>query len=72
MPRSLAWDMTRGDIEKSIGKPANHSFTRNSTTGRHECLAEYPALDVYLNYDAKCASDMQARLIDIRIKNASL
>jgi hypothetical protein len=72
MPRSLTWDMTRGDVEKALGKPADDSFTRNSVTGRWEYYAEYPELDMYLNYNAQSESDMQAKLIDIRIKNARL
>lgn len=72
MPRSLTWDLTRADVEAAIGKPATQRFAHNFTTGRDECYVEYPGLDMYFNYNAKSDSDMQAKLIDIRIKNAGL
>ena len=72
MPLALSWDMSRSEVENIIGQPTKHSFTRNSLTGNHEFFAEYPALDIYLNYLATSESDMQAKLIDMRIKNSQL
>jgi len=52
MPRSLAWTMSRSDVENVIGQPTDQSFSRNSATGHHEFYAEYPSLGMYLNYIA--------------------
>jgi len=72
MPRSLSWDMTKARVEDLVGKPAKESFARNPMTGHNELYAEYPALDMYVNYLARSDSDMRAQPIDIRIKNPDL
>jgi hypothetical protein len=72
MPQSLNWEMTRDEVEQALGIPDRFSFTPNSTTGRYEYYAQYPELDLYLNYDAQTDTDQKARLNDMRIKNSQL
>jgi hypothetical protein len=72
LPRGLSWEMSRAEVEKIIGPPADHIFFRNSEKGWYEFYANYPELDLHLTYVAKSETHMQARLLDMRVKNREL
>jgi hypothetical protein len=72
LPLGLSWEMSRAEVEKIIGPPADHTYFRNSKQGWHEFYAHHPELDLTVTFVAKSETDMQARLLDLRVKNGDL